>query len=96
MNSEVDWKENRYAETEHHIFAKSLGWLSVEANKIKLYDAFHCADHRMFWTLLFREKILKIIAMDKTALADIKEDLLKLLQEKDLSYYYKDWIYIRK
>jgi hypothetical protein len=25
MNSEVDWKENRYAETEHHIFAKSLG-----------------------------------------------------------------------
>jgi len=96
FNRATDHKE-RGEENTHHILPTSRTWQNIKQNKIKLYEAFHIPYHRIFGNLDFREKLLKIIQIDNTALNnEFKQELLKLLNETDYWYYYKNGVYLPK
>lgn len=92
---EVSYK---YVENIHHIVARSEGGTNEPENKTKLYMPIHDAYHRLLWTEKIRGAILQILKINSSAIKNtpFEQDIIKLLQETEDEYYYKDWVYYRK
>jgi len=81
-------------EHSHHIFAKEQWGTNAPENLIRLFATIHQWYHSVFGTERVREAIIQLLSINKPALWDeFIQDILKVLEEKDLEYYYKDWVY---
>lgn len=67
-------------------------------NLLKINDKRHINYHRIFNNDTVNEAIIKILdEFNPTALSkEFRSDIMKILQESDLNYYYKNWIYLPK
>lgn len=78
----------------HHQCPWSRGWWRWNWNLLKLADTRHINYHRIFQNDTVNEAIIKILEeFNSTALTnDFRNDMMKILQENDMDYYYKEWI----
>lgn len=78
----------------HHILPKSQGGTNVKENLVKLDTRVHQALHLMFANGTPAEQIARILSISSTALTnEVKSDIIKILDVKDLDYWFKKWIY---
>lgn len=78
----------------HHILPRSKGWSNIKENKVKLDTRIHTALHLMFANWTPAEQIKRILDISDTALTwEVKSDIVKILDNKELDYWYKKWVY---
>lgn len=91
-----DWVKD-LPENTHHILAKSQDGSDRWANKIKLYTELHDALHRVFGNGTPQQQLVQLLNINWKALTlEFQNDILKILEETDQSYYYKDGVYLPK
>jgi len=77
----------------HHILPRSKNWSNNKNNIVKLENRRHNALHMLFENKTPREQIERILDISTTALTDeVKSDIIKILDIKDLFYWYKPWV----
>jgi len=78
----------------HHILNRSRWWSNIKENIVSLEQKQHKALHNLFANEWPREQILTLVCnINMSALTEeFRNDILNLLSETDLNYYYKDWI----
>ena len=82
----------------HHCCPESKWGTRENWNILKLYDVPHINYHRVFKNDTVNEAIIRILnKFNPTALSqEFRSDMMKILEEWDLNYYYKEWIYLPK
>lgn len=91
-----DWHKS-LPENTHHILAKSQDGSDRWVNKIKLYTDLHDALHRVFWNGTPQDQLVQLLKINWKALTlEFQNDILKILEETDPLYYYKDGVYLPK
>lgn len=93
LNKE-DATKKELIENIHHILARSRWWSNDEANKLKAFEHVHNAFHRFFGNGTMQEQLFQLLWRNWKALTqEFKNDLLKILQEDDQRYYYKEQVF---
>ena len=78
----------------HHILCKSRWWTNNKQNIVKLDTRVHNALHLMFANGTPSEQIARILDISSTALtSEVKSDIIKILDNKELDYWYKRAVY---
>lgn len=82
--------------TDHHIIAKENNWSNDPNNIKRLRWKTHEAIHTVFGNKMPHEQIeMLLLNYNKTALnKEFINDIMQILLESDLKYYYKDWIFL--
>lgn len=81
----------------HHIIPKSKWWSNNNWNLVKMPRSEHQALHRLFWTSLPHEQLLKLLqinhwALQRKVVMQITESVYDNLSWWD-QYFYKDWVW---
>lgn len=78
----------------HHILPKSKNWSNNSNNLVSIDKRKHNALHMLFDNRTPAEQIERILDLSSTALTkEVKSDIVKILNNKELDYWYKKWIY---
>ena len=78
----------------HHILPRSRWWTNLNENIVRLDKRKHIALHMLFDNNTTSEQIKRIIDISTTCLTeDVKSDIIKILNNTELDYWYKQWIY---
>lgn len=81
----------------HHILCQSRNGSNIRENKVKLDIRHHNALHMLFENRTPPEQIKRILWIASTALTEeVKSDIIKILDTKDLEYWYNKWILLKK
>ena len=82
----------------HHQCPKSKWGVRSRYNLLKLPIHVHTNYHRVFGNDDVKEAIIRILDQyNPTCLSDtFRNDIMKILKESDLDYYYKNWILLPK
>jgi hypothetical protein len=99
INNEDRWKPSKkYIENTHHIVARFEGGTNHPDNKLKIYMPVHEAYHRLLGTEKIRWALLQILKINSKAIKNtqFELDILKVLEETDDEYYYKDGVYHKR
>ena len=83
--------------TKHHIIARNgndIKGSNHPDNIVELKRNYHRQLHTVFGNDTPKEQIERLFNINYTCLADwIKSDIIKILDHKDLEYFYKYWTY---
>ena len=78
----------------HHILPRSRKWANIWENIVKLDRRKHNALHMLFDNKTPPEQIARILDIADTALTEqVKSDIIKILNNFELDYWYNKWIY---
>ena len=78
----------------HHILPRSRNGTNANENLIKMDVRHHRALHMLFETLTPREQLGKILRISSSALTEeVKSDVIKILNVREMDYWYKKQIY---
>lgn len=78
----------------HHILPRSRWWTNLNENIVRLDKRKHIALHMLFDNNEIPKQIQRLLDISTTALTeDVKSDIIKILNNTELDYWYKQWIY---
>lgn len=83
--------------TQHHIVPRSQWWSDNEVNIKMLKRNKHSALHLLFENDTPRDQIIRLLySINGSALnKEFQNDIMKILQESDDWYYYKNWVLLK-